>query len=148
MRRIPPERIVIAIPNRLDLLGILNHAITEIGEYLELDSDDVDALAIAVIEAGTNAVQHGSPAEGVSTVEFRFEITEGAVAVQVRDFGPGFDLGAVDRQDTGEGVLQSRGRGIFLMRAFMDRVDFIFGRNGGTTVQLFKRFKPLSDPKD
>jgi len=46
-----PETIRITIPSRLDFLGILNHTITELGEYLKLEEEVVDALAISVIEA-------------------------------------------------------------------------------------------------
>jgi len=136
----PPEQIRITVPSRLDFLGILNHTIAELGDYLSLEEEVIDALAIAVIEAGTNAIQHGSPEGGSSRVDFRFEITSEAVSVRVQDEGQGFDPKTLD--DAAEGpdsLLESRGRGIFLMRSFMDKVDYVFGPDGGTTVQLYKK---------
>jgi len=137
------EQIRVTVPSRLDFLGILNHTISELGEYLELEEEVVDALAIAVIEAGTNAIQHGAGDDGSGKIDFRFEISDAAVNVRVQDDGPGFDLTKVTGATAGpEGLLESRGRGIFLMRSFMDRVDFVFGADGGTTVQLYKERPP------
>ena len=134
------ERIGITIPSRLDFLGILNHTITELGDYLSLEEEVVDALAIAVIEAGTNAIQHGSPNPPTDIVEFEFEVSETDVNVTVHDRGPGFEINTEAPPPTqGEQLLDSRGRGIFLMRSFMDTVDFDFGGpKGGTTVRLHK----------
>ena len=135
-----PEVIRIAIPSRLDFLGILNHTISELGDYLSLEEEVVDALAISVIEAGTNAIQHGSPSPNGKSVEFEFEISADEVVVCVRDDGPGFDLAKVASASEGpDDIMESRGRGIFLMRSFMDSIDFVFGPDGGTTVELRKK---------
>ena len=132
------ERIGVTIPSRLDFLGILNHTITELGDYLKLEDEVIDALAIAVIEAGTNAIQHGSPNPPTDAVEFAFEVSAREVNVTVRDQGPGFEIDDDPSPPTeGDQLFDSRGRGIFLMRSFMDTVDFDFS-TGGTTVTLIK----------
>ncbi len=139
-----PQEVRLTIPSRLDYLGIINQTIVEIGDCLRLDEDIVDALAIAVIEAGTNAIQHGSEGKGESSVEFRFQVDGDAIHVKVRDQGAGFDLSKIEMATQPDDLLRSRGRGIFLMRTFMDKVDFVFPPSGGTTVQLFKRRRPGS----
>jgi len=140
------EEIRIAIPSRLDFLGILNHAISELGDYLSLEEEVVDALAISVIEAGTNAIQHGSPSPNGKSVEFNFLIGPDEVVVRVHDEGPGFDPSKVSSAKEGpDNILESRGRGIFLMRSFMDSVDFAFAPGGGTTVELRKKRPSKSD---
>lgn len=142
-----PEEICIGIPSRLDFLGILNHTISELGDYLGLEEEVVDALAIAVIEAGTNAIQHGSPSTNGCQVEFKFEISADEVVVRVHDDGPGFDPTHVGTAKEGpDALLESRGRGIFLMRSFMDTVDFAFGPGSGTTVELRKKRPAKSRP--
>jgi serine/threonine-protein kinase RsbW len=134
------EQIRVVIPSRLDLLGILNNTISELGEYLTLEEEVVDALAIAVIEAGTNAIQHGSPDPRRCQVDFLFDFSDHDVRVEVRDQGPGFDLSRViDEPPGADRLLESRGRGIFLMRSFMDEVEFVFNANGGTVVRMRKR---------
>lgn len=140
------EEIRIAIPSRLDFLGILNHAISELGDYLHLEEEVVDALAISVIEAGTNAIQHGSPSPNGNSVEFKFQISPDEVVVRVHDHGNGFDPAKVTSAVGGpDDLLESRGRGIFLMKSFMDSIDFIFGPDGGTTVELRKK-RPAKTP--
>lgn len=139
------EEIRISIPSRLDFLGILNHTISELGDYLSLEEEIVDALAISVIEAGTNAIQHGSPSPNGDSVEFKFEMSPDEVVVRVHDHGPGFDPAKVSSAAGGpDHLLDSRGRGIFLMKSFMDSISFAFGPDGGTTVELRKRRPPQS----
>ncbi len=134
-----PQEIRLTIPSRLDYLGIINQAIGELGECFSLEEEIVDALAIAVIEAGTNAIQHGSTGEGDAQIDFRFEVAGDAIHVKVQDDGPGFNLVKIVEASEPDNLLRSRGRGIFLMRTFMDKVDFVFPPGGGTTVQLLKR---------
>ena len=49
--------------------------------------------------------------------------------------GPGFDLGAVNGDVTSpEHLLDPRGRGIFIMRACMDTVDYEFSGSGTCAI--------------
>ena len=88
---------------------------------------------------GTNAIQHGSRGDPVRPVEVDFSLWPDRIEVAVRDRGPGFDPSLVGGDVTSpEHLLDSRGRGIFIMRACMDEVDFRFDA-AGTTCLLVKR---------
>src|SRR6266403_888062 len=57
--------------------------------------------------------------------------------------GKGFDLGGVPNPLAEENLLSTSGRGIFLMRAFMDEFEVVPGRTGGAEIIMAKKL-PLS----
>jgi serine/threonine-protein kinase RsbW len=133
-----PEVITLTLPSRLELLGLLDRLVLALADRLEFDEDTASQLSMSVIEAGTNAVQHGHQRDPAKAVEFRFEVYPDRLEVRIRDHGKGFDPRIVNSDVTGpEHLLDARGRGIFIMRACCDAVDFDF--NGeGTTCRLVK----------
>ncbi len=120
------EVITFSIPSRLELLPVLDRLMQGIAEQMEFDEDTAGEVAISVIEAGTNAIQHGHAHDPQKPVDFRFDLYPDQLRVCVTDTGPGFDLEEVSMTDptSPEDIMKSRGRGIFIMRAMMDTVDF------------------------
>ncbi len=134
-----PEVITIRIPSRLELLSLLDRVTTLLCERAHFDEDSSTQVTLSVIEAGTNAIQHGSGRDPAKPVDVQFAVYPDRLEVNVHDQGSGFDLGAVNGNVTSpERLLEARGRGIFIMRACMDSVDFEFGESG-TTCRLVKR---------
>ena len=139
-----PEVISLRIPSRLELLGVLDCVAMQICERMKFDQEATSQISMSVIEAGTNAIQHGHKREASRPVDVAFLIHEDRIEVVVRDTGKGFDPGAVNGDATSpEHLLDARGRGIFIMRACMDTVDFDFSA-GGTTCRLVKRLRASS----
>ena len=136
----PGRSIWLALPSRLDLLGVVDGLVQGILDHLEADEETAIAVATSVIEAGTNAIQHGHRHESEKTVRFRFQFDIARFEVWVTDTGPGFDLSQVIASDPTrpEDLLKARGRGIFIMRAMMDEVTFDIVSGVGTTVHLVK----------
>lgn len=137
---IAQNEIEFTMPSRLELLVVLDSLVSSICRELEFDEESSNAIANSVIEAATNAVQHGHEHDEERPVRFTFVLAEDRLEVRVQDFGEGFDLEEVNALDpTGpEGLFKSRGRGIFIMRAMMDRLDFEMGEGDGATVILTK----------
>jgi serine/threonine-protein kinase RsbW len=103
-----------------------------------LDADDAVFVGVALREAVENAFQHGrSPDNAPTRIALHLTATE--LVITVRDRGPGFDPGAVADPCHEENLARGRGRGIYYMRRFTDRVSFVFPRNGGSVVRLAKR---------
>jgi serine/threonine-protein kinase RsbW len=133
-----PEVVSVRIPSRLELLGVLDRVAQSLCEYLELDEDTTSQVAMSVIEAGTNAIQHGHKRDASKMVDVTFTLHPDRIEIEVRDSGPGFDLEAVQGDITSpEHIFDLRGRGIFIMRSCMDAVDFVFGPEG-TLCRLVK----------
>jgi serine/threonine-protein kinase RsbW len=133
-----PEVISVRIPSRLELLGVLDHVAQSICERLELASDDSTKVTMSVIEAGTNAIQHGNKRDATKPLDTEFSVYPDRIEITVRDLGPGFDLNMVKGDITSpEHLFDLRGRGIFIMRECMDSVDFEFSDHG-TLCRLVK----------
>lgn len=133
-----PEVIRLRIPSRLELLSLLDRVSALLSARAGFDDDACAQVTLSVIEAGTNAIQHGSRRDPARPVDVAFTVRPGRLEVSVHDQGPGFDLAAVSGDITSpEHLLDARGRGIFIMRACMDSVDFAFDASG-TTCRLVK----------
>ena len=134
-----PENITITLPSRLELLAVLDRVATALCERLEFDEDACSQIALSVIEAGTNAIQHGHKRDATKPFDVRFSLFPDRIEITVHDTGKGFAPDAVNGDITSpEHLLDARGRGIYLMRSCMDAVDFRFG-DFGTECRLVKR---------
>ena len=92
-------------------------------------AEQADEIILAIHEAVANAVEHaGLDADEVITVEA--EVVDDVLRVLVRDNGAWKDL-PVD---------ETRGRGLMIMRAVMDRVD-LERRSGGTLIEMSRRLR-------
>ncbi|MCK4305686.1 MAG: ATP-binding protein [Candidatus Eisenbacteria sp.] len=126
------------IPSCLECLSVLDKLVEGVVELLEMAEEDANAAAISVVEAGTNAIQHGNKFKEEIPVEFIFSLDSDALRVEVRDRGPGFNVEEVLSADptTPEDILKPRGRGIFIMRSLMDEVSFKIEEGDGCRAQL------------
>lgn len=86
--------------------------------------DDVSNIAMAVREAAVNAVLHGNAYSADKQISVQFEVDENDLTVRISDEGSGFDAEGLPDPLSPENILRGSGRGVFLMRAFMDEVHF------------------------
>ncbi len=102
------------------------------------DEDDQHRIDMAVHETLINAIWHGNKNDPSKHVWLRFEIFSDRLEIRVRDQGNGYDPGNLPDPLAEENILNVSGRGIFLIRTFMDeyRVESKAGR--GTEVILVK----------
>ena len=90
-----------------------------------LEQDQLDSLAVAVAEALSNAVVHGNRMKEAAPVRVVVTVLPGSSAVvEVTDSGPGFDATALADPTQPSRLLLPGGRGIYLMRRLVDRVDY------------------------
>jgi len=80
------------------------------------------ALRLALEEAVVNGFRHGNAGDYGAGVDVEYEVTAGAIRIEVEDRGSGFDPGGVpDPTEEGRLTVPS-GRGLLLMRAYMSEV--------------------------
>ena len=138
-----PEVISVRIPSRLELLGMVDRVTQSVCERGGMDDDASSQVTMSVIEAGTNAIEHGHHRDATKPVDITFTLFADRLEISVHDSGSGFDLAGVNGDVTSpEHLLDARGRGIFIMRACMDVVDFRFSP-AGTVCHLVKRRAPV-----
>ena len=137
-----PQVITVRMPSRLDMLGELDHVAQCLCERLEFDAETCTRISMSLIEAGTNAIQHGHRRDASKPVDTTFTVFPDRLEISVHDLGPGFKLEEVNGNVTSpEHILDPRGRGIFIMRECMDSVRFEFSPSG-TSCLLTKRRPP------
>ena len=104
---------------------------------MEFDGDQKDEIAISVLEACTNSIQHAHNHDPSLLVDVVFHVLPDRLEVTVHDHGTGFDLDLLEDAGAPENLLKPRGRGIFIMRSVMDEVSFDFS-GPGTVCRLVK----------
>lgn len=126
-----------SIPSAIDAIGpAVDRIIEAIKNAGCLPANSAD-MEVAAFEALANAVIHGNREDAAKQVHITCRCQLGHdVAIIVRDEGRGFDPGHVPDPTTAENVESEHGRGILLMRAFMDDVRY---EAGGTEVHLRKK---------
>ncbi len=107
------------------------------------DADTCDNIALAVREAAVNAVLHGNEYDPNKKVTVSYEALEDSLIIKIADQGKGLKEEEVPDPLSPENLLKRSGRGIFLIRSFMDEVD-IRGLEPGTEVTMVKHLKPNS----
>ena len=94
----------------------------------------IEDIVLAVTEACTNVLKHAHAND--EAYEVTVEVNNSNCEIRVLDRGAGFDHGS-HGHDEAHGSAES-GRGIFLMKALVDKVDFISEPQDGTVVRLQK----------
>ena len=102
------------------------------------DEDTASNLAMVTREAAVNAIVHGNQYDGGKSVTATFSLSEEALTIQVADQGAGLDPASIPDPLAPENLLRTSGRGVFLMRAFMDEVHFR-QLSPGTEITMIKR---------
>jgi len=96
-----------------------------------------DAIDLALREALVNAIVHGNKRDPSKQVRVEgYALPDRQVLVVVRDEGAGFDPGGIADPTKPENLERATGRGIFLIRQFMDEVQF---RDAGREIQMKKK---------
>lgn len=111
------------------------------------DEEEQHKIEMSVHESMINAIWHGNKNDPRKSVRLRFDIYRDRLEIRIRDQGNGFDPSGVPNPLEDNNLLKVSGRGIFLIRAFMDefRVEHVPGL--GTEVTLVKRLSSGIQPK-
>jgi len=94
------------------------------------------AIKLAMEEGLNNAIRHGNRLDPRKKVQLDFEVNRDRVVIEIRDQGRGFDPLAVPDPTADENLEKPTGRGIMLIRAYMDEVSF---SKDGTHLRMVKR---------
>lgn len=101
--------------------------------------DDLTKIGMAVRESMVNAVVHGNRYNANKKVRFSVSKNSESLTVRIADEGEGFDFENLPDPCVGENLFRSSGRGIFLIRSFMDEFQIRRLAPGGLEVVLVKR---------
>lgn len=95
-------------------------------------------VPVALTEALSNAILRGNHEDADKHVRVRASLDDRSLVVEVIDEGAGFDLDGCTRDPTSpDNLAREDGRGLFLMRRLMDRVERYAGAGAdGNVVRL------------
>lgn len=130
----------LVLPSHIEAVADASAAVTGFVKSCGLDEQAAFGVDMAVREAVTNAMVHGNREDETKSVEVIFNCLANALEIEVRDQGEGFDPASVPDPTEPANILKTSGRGIFLIRNFMDEVDWFARPDGGTTLRMVKRF--------
>jgi len=131
------QRVSYTLDSTLETVDSAEQAASRIATEAGFDDDEVMRIAMAVREAAVNAVLHGNAYDPGKKVSLDFERIGGDLVITIRDQGKGLDLEKVPDPLAAENLLKTSGRGIFLIRSFMDEV-VINPSLTGTEIKLIK----------
>ena len=106
-----------------------------------LDEDQRFHVAMAAREAAVNAVLHGNEYDPAKKITATLENTGKSLIITISDQGNGLDPDTLPDPLAPENLLRGTGRGIFLIRSFMDEVHFR-QLHPGTELTLVKHLAP------
>lgn len=131
------SRFSYTLDSSLDSVNKVEEAAEQLAQKSGLDEDSVFRVAMAVREAAVNAVLHGNAYDPQKKILASFENTGSELIIRISDQGRGLDPTSLPDPVAPENLLNGTGRGIFLIRSFMDEVHFKL-LHPGTELTLIK----------
>jgi len=136
------QAVHLELKSTIDELDHVQHVAEDVCRQLGLDEEALHWTSMAVRESVINAIKHGNQHDQSKMVHVDFQSTvspDGELVISVSDEGEGFEPEEIADPLAPENMLKSSGRGIFLMRSFMDDVALRKLPEGGMEVRMTKR---------
>lgn len=105
----------------------------------QFDAHSVFAVKLALEEALINAIKHGNHLNQSKHVHIQYIVDANKIEITIEDEGPGFDRRSVPDPTLEENLERCCGRGILLMEAYMDAVEY---SQDGRRVRMIKYNEP------
>jgi len=137
----PTSRVSFTLDSSLESVDKVEQTAEQFATRAGFDEDTVSHIAMAVREAAVNAVLHGNSYDKMKHITASFETTTDSLIIRIADQGSGLDPETLPDPLAPENILRGSGRGIFLIRAFMDEVNFR-QLHPGTELTLIKHRTP------
>jgi len=126
-----------------DMLDFVQLVSDHLCRRVGFDEDSMHWVGVAIRESVINAIKHGNRNDATKLVRIEFLTStspdDGGLTISVRDEGEGFEPEEVADPLAPENMLKSSGRGIFLIRNFMDDVTLRRAPEGGMEVRMVKK---------
>ena len=131
-----PKPLIFTIQSDLAASRDVHKEIMDRVEAQKYDEQSTFAIRLALEEGLMNAIKHGNKHDVSKTVHVEAKVTPKATEITIEDQGSGFHREEVPDPCAVENLLKCSGRGILLMEAYMDKVEY---SNGGRKVRMVKK---------
>jgi serine/threonine-protein kinase RsbW len=133
------HRLEVTLETLLESVDLAESIVMRVSQAAGFCEEEIHKIGMAVREAVINAYNYGNRQDRRKKIVLTVEFETDQMVVRVLDEGSGFDMGEVPDCLAEENLLRTSGRGLFLMRAFMDEFAVQRGPEGGAELVLVKK---------
>jgi serine/threonine-protein kinase RsbW len=140
------KHLEVTLETQVESVNLAEEMCLRVAEAAGFSEDDCYRIGMSVREGVINAFHYGNEERPEKKIHLALDLTPEKMVIHVLDEGKGFDLSHVPDPLAHENLLSTSGRGIFLMRAFMDEFEVIPGRTGGAEIIMSKKLPSPGNP--
>ncbi len=122
------------VPSNPELLPELEEFIIHIAELSHLEKEKFNNLVLSFSEAVSNSFLHGNKLDKKKKVKITVKVNDEKMTVMIKDQGKGFSIKDVPDPTKPENILKDSGRGIHIMRSFLNDLKYNFTPTGTETI--------------
>jgi serine/threonine-protein kinase RsbW len=138
------KHLEVTLDTHVESVNLAEEMCVRVAEAVGFNEDECYRIGMSVREGVINAFHYGNQEKPEKKIHLAVDISGEKLTIHVTDEGKGFRLSDVPDPLAEENLLSTSGRGIFLMRAFMDEFDVVPGRTGGAELVMSKKLPPHS----
>src|SRR4029077_2979801 len=133
------KHLEMTLETQVESVNLAEEMCLRVAEAAGFGEDDCYRIGMSVREGVINAFHYGNQEKPEKKIYLAVHLTADKMIIHVLDEGKGFSLADVPDPLAEENLLSTSGRGIFLMRVFMDEYEVVTGKNGGAEVIMSKK---------
>jgi serine/threonine-protein kinase RsbW len=132
------KHLEVVLDTQVESVNLAEEMCLRVAEAAGFDEEMCYRIGMSVREGVINAFHYGNRERPEKKIHLAIDLTPEKLVIHVMDEGKGFKLSDVPDPLAEENILSTSGRGIFLMRAFMDEFDVVSGSTGGAEIVMSK----------
>ena len=117
-----------------DLLPELDGYLIDIAKEAGMNEDKFNNLSLSFSEAASNSIVHGNKKDKDKKIDITIKVNDSKMTIVIKDQGNGFKVESVPDPTKPENILKDSGRGIHIMRSFLDDLYYNFTPSGTETI--------------
>jgi serine/threonine-protein kinase RsbW len=130
-----PRSFELTVPSTLEELEAVQRLVTEAAREYGLSEDFAYWMELTICESMINAIRHGNQCDPSKKAHLKISLVGPQIEVIVEDQGHGFNLSDLADPTETKNLLKPSGRGILIIRSFMDEVDISQAEGGGNRFE-------------
>jgi len=136
-----PKSFALTIPSRLDEMVTVHALVGEAIKEYRLSDELAHWIELTISESMINAIQHGNKSDPTKEASLKISSDGNMIEIIVEDEGRGFTLDKIADPTDGANLLKPSGRGILIIRSFMDEVVLSQREGGGSRLRMVKKLR-------
>jgi serine/threonine-protein kinase RsbW len=139
-----PRSFELTVPSTLEELEAVQRLVTEAATEYQLSEDIAYWMELTICESMINAIRHGNRCDPNKKAHLKISMVGSQIEIIVEDQGSGFNLSDLADPTETKNLLKPSGRGILIIRSFMDEVDISECEGGGNRLRMVKRLPEIA----